>query len=29
MFDVMTYKWANTLIALIAIAMIPIPYVGV
>ncbi|KAJ8581108.1 MFS general substrate transporter [Rhizopogon salebrosus TDB-379] len=27
MFDVMTYKWANTLIALIAIAMIPIPYI--
>ena len=29
MFDVMTYKWADTLVALIAIAMIPIPYVGI
>jgi hypothetical protein len=29
MFDRMTYKWANTLVALIAVVMIPIPYVGV
>jgi len=27
MFDRMTYKWANTLVALIAVAMIPIPYI--
>jgi ABC-type protease/lipase transport system fused ATPase/permease subunit len=28
MFDRMTYKWADTLVALIAVVMIPIPYVG-
>ncbi|OJA21197.1 hypothetical protein AZE42_01355 [Rhizopogon vesiculosus] len=27
MFDVMTYKWADMLVAMIAVAMIPIPYV--
>ncbi|KAJ8581111.1 hypothetical protein M405DRAFT_938451 [Rhizopogon salebrosus TDB-379] len=27
MFDRMTYKWANTLVALIAVVMIPIPYI--
>ncbi|OAX33805.1 MFS general substrate transporter [Rhizopogon vinicolor AM-OR11-026] len=27
MFDRMTYKWADTLFALIAVAMIPIPYI--
>ncbi|OJA21192.1 hypothetical protein AZE42_01354 [Rhizopogon vesiculosus] len=27
MFDMMTYKWADTLVAVIAIAMIPIPFV--
>jgi len=28
MFERLTYKWAETLVALIAVAMIPIPYVG-
>ncbi|KAJ8586462.1 MFS general substrate transporter [Rhizopogon salebrosus TDB-379] len=27
MFDRMTYKWADTLVALIAVVMIPIPYI--
>lgn len=28
MFAALTYKWANTLLALVAVVMIPIPYVS-
>lgn len=28
MYDNLTYKWANTLFALISVAMIPIPFVS-
>lgn len=28
MYDSLTYKWANTLFALISVAMIPIPFVS-